>query len=92
MSGGRAEALAGDLERRLDPGAGPVRVEAAGRDGEVAVLVVGPEALPALLRPDVRREVAGCAREAGFRHAAVDLELDGPAARPSSGRGGEGDA
>ncbi|HKK08375.1 MAG TPA: hypothetical protein VKA44_05765 [Gemmatimonadota bacterium] len=92
MSAARATSLASDLQRRLDASAGPVRVEAAGRDGEVAVLVVGPGALAVLLRPDVRREVAERARAAGFRHAAVDLELDGPPADPASVRGGEGDA
>lgn len=77
MSGDSASGLARQVCERLGLEAGRVRVEAAGREGEIAVLLVPSEALPALLRDEVRREVVERARAAGYDHAAVDLALDG---------------
>ncbi|HKK28058.1 MAG TPA: hypothetical protein VKB18_08240 [Gemmatimonadota bacterium] len=79
MSGDAASALARHVGERLGLEGGRVRVEAAGRDGEIAVLVIPAEALSALLRDEVRREVAERARAAGYDHAAVDLALDAAA-------------
>lgn len=82
-TGGLARRLAGRLG--LDPR--HVRVEAAGLEGEVAVVTVPRAALPALLDAAVRLEVVERARAAGFRHAAVDLALGGPAGGSERNRG-----
>jgi len=72
---------ASDLEchlgERLGLGAHQLVVEAGGREREIAVLRVPAAALEALLDPEVRSEIVERARAAGFRHAAVDLDLAG---------------
>lgn len=76
----RAAALAeleGRLAERLGLRPGQLAVEADGRDGEIAVVRVPSGALESLLDPAVRSEIVQRARAAGFRHAALDLDLAG---------------
>jgi len=70
-----------DLERRLGErlglGTGQLVVEADGPGREIAVVRVPAAALDVLLDPEVRAEIVERARAAGFRHAAVDLDMAG---------------
>ncbi len=56
-----------------------VRIEADGPGDEIAVVRVPAAALGALLAAGVRTEIVERAHAAGFRHAALDLELAGEA-------------
>lgn len=55
-------------------------MEPDGPGREIAVVRVGAETLPRLMRPEVRERIVALAREAGFRYAAVDLAVDAPGA------------
>lgn len=63
-----------------------VEVVPAGPEDEIAVLRVAPGSVARLLLPAVRSAVVERAREEGFRYAALDLSMRGPAAPPSPGR------
>jgi len=70
------------LARRLGLPRGCAAVEPGGREGEIAVVRVPADAVGRLLRSGLREELVGRARAAGFRHAALDLELSGGADVP----------
>lgn len=65
---------------RLELGVEELGVEPDGPGREIAVVRVGAETLPRLMRPEVRERIVALAREAGFRYAAVDLAVEAPGA------------
>lgn len=60
-----------------------IRVEAEGPEGEIAVIHLPENAVPALLERARRGRVVERARREGFRHAALSLEpSEGPVPSP----------